>query len=78
MTSHALFTYKNEPFTLYDWKGDKCVHIGGTETLDVEGLKTELIELIKKTEPKPYTTICYYDGKKYSYKNKTVCEKLKT
>lgn len=71
-------TYKNEPFNLYDWKGDKCVHIGGNDKLDVEGLRTELIELIKKTEPKSYTAICYYDGRKYSYKDKTVCEKLKT
>lgn len=58
-------TYKGICFTLYDWKEDNCVHIGGTEDLDIDGLKKELIEVIKMTEPKPFKTRLYYTCEKY-------------
>ncbi|ARF11908.1 hypothetical protein Klosneuvirus_3_43 [Klosneuvirus KNV1] len=62
--------FDGKPFTLYDWKGDECVHIGGKDDLDVLELKKELLKLIKKTNPKPFTAKLYYDqckGQTYSY-----------
>ncbi|QKF94105.1 hypothetical protein QKU48_gp0647 [Fadolivirus algeromassiliense] len=72
LSFELLGTYKNKPFTLYDYKGDNCVHIGGNDCLDVGGLKNELIKLINTTNPKDYTAKYHYDnfhGKEYFYKN---------
>lgn len=63
-------SYKGNVFTLYDYKGDNMIHIGGKDGLDVKGLKKELIKLIKKSVPKPYIAKLYYDGyegKTYQY-----------
>lgn len=68
LSFELLGTYKKQPFTLYDWKGDKCVHIGGNDDLDVNGLKTELLELVKNAKPKSFITNCFYNGSQYSYK----------
>lgn len=40
-------TFFGEPFTLYDWKNDRCVHIGGTARLDVERLKIALFRVLR-------------------------------
>jgi len=61
-------SFDGKPFTLYDWKGDNCVHIGGHDDLDVPGLKKELLKLVKKTDPKPFTAkLHYYGNGTYSY-----------
>lgn len=60
-------TYKGEFFDLYDYKGDKCIHVGGSQQLDVVGLVAELKELISKAEPKPFTCVCSYTYQKYSF-----------
>jgi hypothetical protein len=62
--------YKGEVFTIYDYKGDECIHIGGKNTLDIKSLIKELNELIKMTEPLEYKAKYHYDsynGKEYSY-----------
>lgn len=55
-------SFNGKPFTLYDWKGDNCVHIGGHDDLEVPALRKELFKLIKKTSPKPYTAQLHYDS----------------
>jgi len=60
-------TYKGEFFNLYDYKGDKSIHVGGGDKLDVQGLVSELKVLINKAEPKPFNCICSYTHRKYSY-----------
>ena len=53
-------TYKGMSFVLYDYKGDKCIHIGGTKLLDVRGLVNEMLYLVQQTKPKKFKTICTY------------------
>lgn len=52
--------YKNRIFTLYDYKEDMCIHIGGQENLELDGLRKELDLMIMSNEPKPFTTKCHY------------------
>lgn len=42
------------PFTVYDYKGDRQLHIGGREKLDVIGLQTALAHALAGVEPKTY------------------------
>lgn len=66
-------SFDEKPFTLYDWKGDNCVHIGGKDDLDVPNFKKELLKLLKKTEPKQFTAKLHYDQSKgciFSYPRK--------
>lgn len=63
--------YKEEVFTLYDYKADQCIHIGGNDNLDIKNLISELNELLKNTNPLEYTAKYHYDnsdGIEYSYK----------
>lgn len=59
--------YKNSPFTLYDYKGDFDIHIGGKEELDIDGLRKELDDLIMATNPKSFKTNINYDGDNREY-----------
>jgi len=59
-------TYDGEPFTLYDWKGDRSVHIGGRDTLNADGLIKELLRLIMITVPKKFRTKGS-DGQRYKF-----------
>jgi len=54
--------FGNQPFTLYDYKADMTVHIGGGPKLDVEGLKLALRSALLVVEPKPFTHATSYDG----------------
>lgn len=70
LSFEVIGSYNGKPFTLYDWKGDKCVHIGGKDDLDVIGLRKELSTLLKNTKEKPFTAKLHYDhciGCSYSY-----------
>ena len=59
-------------FTIYDYKADKCIHVGGNKSLDIKNLINDLNKLLKNTEPLEYTAKYYYgiyNREKYSYKN---------
>jgi hypothetical protein len=60
-------TYKGKYFSLYDYKGDRSIHVGGGNELDVKGLVDELNKLIKLAEPKPFSCRCSYTNAKYRY-----------
>lgn len=59
-------TFDGEPFSLYDWKGDRSVHIGGRDTLNADGLIKELLRLIMITTPKKFN-IRGPDGERYKF-----------
>lgn len=42
-TVHFSGTFAGHVFTLYDYKGDRAIHIGGTRHLDVDGLRADLL-----------------------------------
>lgn len=60
-------TYDGEPFTLYDWKGDRSVHIGGSDRLNVDGLIKELLVRIMITTPKKFN-VQGSDGNIYKFR----------
>lgn len=53
--------FGGQPFTLYDYKEDRKIHIGGNDKLDVEGLAQELLVKLSSVEPTPYRVKEYYD-----------------
>lgn len=55
-----LGTYKGKVFTLYDYKEDFQIHIGGKSDLDVEGLREELLRQLETVEPTPYRARMWY------------------
>jgi len=57
-------TFRGEPFTLYDYKEDFDIHIGGSSNIDVHNLRKELDNLIMDTIPKEYKAKTFYDRKK--------------
>ncbi len=63
----VISSYKGEYFNLYDYKGDKAVHIGGSSNLDLAGLVAELKVLINAAEPKPFDCVCSYSYQRYTY-----------
>jgi len=72
LTFELAGKYNGQVFTLYDWKCDNEIHVGGHDTLDRKGLISELMELIKETKPTKFTSKYYYDlgsddEKEYSY-----------
>jgi hypothetical protein len=54
-------TFKGQVFTLYDYKEDREMHIGGHSHLAVEGLDLVLQQELASTHPTPYTAKEYYD-----------------
>lgn len=55
-------TFKSVAFTLYDYKGDFQLHIGGQPGLDVLGLQIALDKLlIEGVTPTPFTARTAYD-----------------
>ena len=60
-------TYKGEVFTLYDYKGNAGVNIGGTNQLDVAGLVPALVDVIRKTKPTAFTAQSPYTGETFTY-----------
>lgn len=59
--------YRCKPFTIYDYKGDRCFHIGGNDDLDVLGLKSELIKLIKNAAPTHFNMKSPYTNELFSF-----------
>ena len=57
---HFHGTYEGKVFTLYDYKGDYRIHIGGKRGLNLEGLKQFLAEEIADSEPTPYEAVADY------------------
>jgi hypothetical protein len=56
--------FKGSYFSLYDYKEDREIHIGGDNTLDVEGLQAALIEALAAVAPVTYEAQEYYDRKR--------------
>lgn len=54
-------TFNGQPFTLYDYKGDAVIHIGGFGALDVFGLTTALGVLVADAVPVSYTARLPYE-----------------
>jgi hypothetical protein len=62
--------FNGQPFSLYDYKGDMTVHIGGTDRLNVEALKAALLDAVNAAEPVAYEATLHYDelrGRQHSY-----------
>lgn len=68
-TFEIVGTYKGQIFSLYDWKHEYNLSIGGRRDtingqyktlLDTEGLKTHLIEMIDSAQSKPFSARGYY------------------
>lgn len=60
-------TYKGEVFTLYDYKGNGGVNIGGTDRLDVIGLSNALADIIKVTLATKFKEHSPYTGEVFLY-----------
>lgn len=54
--------FGDQIFTLYDYKEDMQIHIGGADELDVESLKETLLKLMTGTNPKPYRAKTSYNA----------------
>lgn len=50
-------TFNGKVFTLYDYKRDQQIHIGGSPDLDVEGLIQELRRLFVNAAPAPWSAV---------------------
>ena len=63
--------YGDNVFSLYDYKSNNMIHIGGHKgKLDVAGLKKHLDSVLFDNEPTNFTQKYYYDdseGNTYSY-----------
>lgn len=68
-TSFEVFgIYKGEVFTLYDYKGDYNIHIGGhKDKLDINGLVRALADTIMKTQPRAYKAHIEWTGDTYAF-----------
>lgn len=56
-------TFNGRPFTLYDYKEGRQLHIGGTSKNYIPALKQHLLEQLKTVAPTPYTATEYYDDR---------------
>lgn len=64
-------TFRGEPFTLYDYKEDDEIHIGGSNRLDVDALIPVLMDALSTAEPTPFTARKHYDrGGNYGWPNR--------
>ena len=62
--------FQGQIFTLYDYKCDREIHIGGHDKLNVEALNDKLLALLKTCKPKDFVAKYYYRNYKditYSY-----------
>jgi hypothetical protein len=59
-------SYRGKIFTLYDYKANRGVNIGGKD-LDVEALILDLSKLILATNPTKFSATSGYTGETYSY-----------
>jgi len=63
--------FKGQVFTLYDYKGDRSLHVGGTSALDVDGLRQALIVELATIAPVAYSAIEYYEcaGRRHGWES---------
>lgn len=62
-------TFCGQRFTMYDYKEDREIHIGGNPGLDVASLSTALTQALSVVEPVAYKAKEYYDEKRgHSYR----------
>ena len=54
-------TFEGHVFTLYDYKEDREIHVGGHPELNVRGLLDALKVLLDGVPPTPYKTTEHYD-----------------
>ena len=57
LSVHFVGTFYGQVFTLYDYKGDGQVHIGGRTRLGVERLTHALVETLYSVTPTPYRAV---------------------
>lgn len=55
-------TFNGATFTLYDYKEDREIHIGGCNALKVKALAAALLPVLKAATPQPYTAAEHYDA----------------
>ena len=68
MSFEARGKFEGSVFTLYDYKGDRRVHIGGPANLQVEDLKEALRVVLADAAPVPYEAhIHYSQGETYRW-----------
>lgn len=53
--------WNGQPFTLYDYKEDREIHVGGDSKLDVKSLCGQLAKELVTVEPTAYTAAEHYD-----------------
>ena len=53
-------TFEGQRFTLYDYKEDRAIHIGGNDELDISNLVVALTDALNLVEPTPYKAKEYY------------------
>lgn len=56
-------TFNGQRFTLYDYKEDREIHVGGSAWLDVDGLCDALKTALANVTPQPYAAPEFYDEK---------------
>jgi hypothetical protein len=56
-------TFNGSPFTLYDYKEDREIHIGGFDALNTCGLVAALTVALNAVAPTPYQAREYYDAR---------------
>lgn len=62
-TSVEFYGYfKGKFFTLYDYKNDDMIHVGGHGDLNVNELSSELVRELKGAPPTPYRARYWYEG----------------
>ena len=61
MSFEARGKFEGSVFTLYDYKADGRVHIGGPADLKVEELKNALRVVLAAAAPAPYEARIHYD-----------------
>ena len=47
-------TFRGDPFRLYDWKGDRLLHVGGSRRFNLRGFQDALTRVLAAVEPSPY------------------------
>jgi len=66
---HITGVFSNTVFTLYDYKEDDLIHIGGHENLRIDQLIIYLNMMLKVTEPTPYVAQYHYEtNRTYQWK----------
>ncbi len=76
MSFEARGKFEGSVFTLYDYKGDGRIHIGGPSDLKVEDLKAALRPVLAHATPAPYEAQLHYgQGGTYLWPLKPLADK---